>query len=184
MADVGFMKAARRYADALFELARESGSLDQVTADVTALKSMLDAEPNLLREIVDPKRSATEKKSLVEGRLLSGRHRLVGNLLRVLLARRREEVLRDFFKAYAERLESMQGLLRVSVETATPLGESDLQDLSRRLGETTGRPVTVETRVRPEILGGMRFVVDSQLIDGSIASRLERLKTKLLTTSV
>ncbi len=180
MSDDSNLAPARRYADALFELARDKGEVDAVVADVVALKGVIDAEPSILRTLMDPKAGREQKKSLADAKLIGGRHRLVGNLVRVLLERRREDLLGEFFTAFAESVERANKVLKVEVETASALGDAARDDLARRIGESSGRPVEITSRVRPELLGGMRFIVDSRLIDGSVAAKLDRLRQRML----
>lgn len=180
MADQLETRAARRYTDALYDLARESGAVDAVVADVVALKGAIDGAPDDLRRAIDPKLGRAAKWAIMQEKFLSGRHKLVANLLGVLFERRREALIPAVFAAFAETMDHARNVLHVEVETATPLDATTEADVLRRLTETTGRPVVIEARVKPELLGGMRFFVDSKLIDGTVASRLDRLKKHLL----
>jgi F-type H+-transporting ATPase subunit delta len=175
---------ARRYAEALLALAREKGQIADCARDLAALRGVVDGDAALARALVDPKTARAQRRALVEQRLLQGRQALVAGLLRVLLARRREEVLPFVFQAFGEAMEREEGLLNVLVQTATPL-EADVQaTIEQQLAKATGRPLRVAAEVRPEILGGMRFLIDSTLIDASVRSRLERLQRKMLAARV
>src|SRR5436190_14922786 len=119
--DPSLMRPARRYAEALFSLAREKGQAADVGADLAAVRGILEGDAVAKRAIRDPKMSRLERKAAIEQKVLPGRHRLVTGLVQVLLARRREELLPAVLRAYAEALEREEGLLRISVETATPM---------------------------------------------------------------
>ena len=68
----------------------------------------------------------------------------------------------------------------MELETAVAPDAAFLADLTAKLGTATSRTVVLESRVRPEILGGLRLFVESKLIDASQASKLDRLKKLLL----
>ena len=77
-----------------------------------------------------------------------------------------------------------EGIMRIQVETATQLETAEQAALWEKLEATTGRTVIMEPRVIPEILGGVRLIVDSRVVDGSIRHRLDRLKKELKTVNV
>ncbi|HYC78142.1 MAG TPA: ATP synthase F1 subunit delta [Planctomycetota bacterium] len=181
MARLEHLTVARRYATALLQLAKDRGVVDAVAVDLAELKGAIDADPSILAKLADPKARGVEKRRLVEERLASGRHELVKNLLSVLVQRRREVILADFFFAFGEELEKASGVLRVEVETAKEADPAFLKNLSDRLAAATSRPVTLEARVRPELLGGLRLVAESKMVDAAVSSKLDRLKRKLLS---
>jgi F-type H+-transporting ATPase subunit delta len=178
------MRPARRYAEALFAIAKEKGQLAAVATDVATLRGVFDSDPAALRALRDPKIGRTERRSMIEKKLFPGRHPLVLGLLKVLVSRRREELLPSVFLAYAEVMEREEALLRIEVQTATPLAPEVQAEIAQKLGKATGRPLRLEAVVRPEILGGMRFLIDSTLIDASVRSRLEKLQKKMLAANV
>jgi F-type H+-transporting ATPase subunit delta len=100
------------------------------------------------------------------------------------VARRRESLLPPILRAFGEAVEREEGLLRIAVQTATALDAASLKTIEQKLGQATGRPLRLVAEVRPEILGGMRFLIDSTLIDASVRSRLERLEKKMLAAPV
>lgn len=180
MPDLANLVVARRYASALISLAQERGQLDQVADDLSGLKRALEAEPGILKKLSDPRTNAAEKRAFVSEKLEKGRHELVKNLLGVLARRRRESLLPELFFALGEEIEKATGLVRVELETAVAPEPAFLAELTAKLGTATSRTVVLESRVRPEILGGLRLFVESKLIDASAASKLDRLKKLLL----
>ena len=184
MDDAALMRPARRYAEALFALARDKGRIAAVGSDLVALRGILDSDAAALRALRDPRMNRTERRGVIEKKLLPGRDQLVAGLLKVVLARRREELLPAILRAFGEALEREEGLLRIAVQTATPLASAALAAIEQSLGRATGRPLRLVAEVRPEILGGMRFLIDSTLIDASVRSRLDRLEKKMLAARV
>ncbi len=166
---------ALRYAEALHAAARDAGRTAEVLADLALVKAGLDAMPEAWARILHPRTPAAEKEAFLLGGVLGGKDPLVANTFRLLVRRRRLEALRGLFRAYLEVHEREAGILRVEVETAAPLDAAAAEVLRRRLETETGRPVVLEVRHLPALLGGMRFIAGSRLIDGSLQSRLERI---------
>lgn len=165
-----------RYATALFELAREKGVLDAVGADVDSIASQL--ESGALRELFDRRTAADRKQVLVEA-LASKLHGLTANLVRVLAARRRLEVLHGLPASYRRCALAEKGQVEGWVEAARPLGGGELAEIAVAVGSLLKKQVLLQSRINPELLAGVRVFVDNRLIDQSAVGRLESLRRKL-----
>ena len=170
--------AALRYAQSLLELATEKTALDAVAADWNRLLLAYQGDPSFARKLSDARLSAAEKKALVGG-ALGAEKGLVKNTVSVLIDRRREGDILPCALAFFEMLERAQGILRVEVETAQPLAADAEKNLVAGLEKATRKKVILSTVVKPELLGGIRLVIDSRLIDGSVKRRLETLAGRL-----
>ena len=164
---------ALRYAEALWLAAAEAKSSNQVLEDLAGLKRRLDADPRLWQALLDPRKSAEEKgRELSDALGFSGR--LVSNAVRLILSRSREQILRDFFRAYLEVHQRRAGIVRVLLETPRALSADE---------RATKRKVDLEEGVRPELLAGLRITMDSTLIDGSAQARIARIAHGLKSVS-
>jgi F-type H+-transporting ATPase subunit delta len=182
--DSDTLRPARRYAEALFALAREKGQIAGVAADLAAVRGLIESDAGALRLLRDPKADRAQRRAVLEKKLAPGRDRLVAGLLKVLVARRREALLLPVIQTFGEVMEREEGLLGIAVQTAAPLDPAALAAIEQKLVQATGRPLRLVAEVKPEILGGMRFQIDSTLIDASVRSRLERLEKKMLAARV
>jgi F-type H+-transporting ATPase subunit delta len=104
---------------------------------------------------------------------------VVSNLLNVLIRRHRIGLLRHIAGEFDRIAADYEGVWTASVETARPLAEDDVETLRRRLADAVGTEVRMETRVREELLGGVRVRMHDTLIDGSLRSRLDQLESQL-----
>lgn len=174
---------ACRYAEALWLAAHEAGASEEVLRDLAVLKQRLDARPVAWATIFDPSRSAAEKETAIKVELESA-HRLLRNTVRLMLARSREEALRDFFRAFLDVHQRRTGVLGVKVETAAALSAEERTTLLGALAAATGRKIDLEEGVRPELIAGVRLTVDSRLIDGSAEARIRRIRAGLRSVAV
>lgn len=168
---------ALRYATALFELARERGALDAVAGDVERV-AKLAADPERGAWLTDARISAAAKRERLE-KLAADMHPLSTNFLRLLSDKRRLEVLGELRAAFRRCLLAERNSAEGVVESPRPLDGEQLSALSTSLGALLGKRVELEARVRPELLAGVRVLVDNKLLDQSAAGRLEGLGTKL-----
>ena len=98
-----------------------------------------------------------------------------------------EKVIADKPRNYLGILTSFQRLLRLEmekrhaiVESATPLPETEQVTITADLQLRHGSDITTEFRTNPDLLGGIRVKLGSTVWDGSIRSRLDALRDKVL----
>lgn len=167
-----------RYTEALFRLARARGALEAVRADVEGLTAEL-AVGGSLAFVFDERLALAARRQRLASRM-STLHPLTQSFLGLVLDKRRVEVLRGLGAAFHRRDLEERGAAEGVVESARPLAASELDQLARALGPLLGKQLTLENRVRPDLVGGLRVVVESKMIDASLKGRLEGLKKRML----
>ena len=167
---------AGRYASALFELASEAGSVSAVEGDLETLSEALRESPELRALIKNPEVS---REAL--GRVLAGLGTqlalsdLTKNFLGVLAQNRRVGELPATIRAFQAIAAAQRGEVGAEVASAHPLSDEQLAALEHKLRAREGRTVKLQTRVDPDLLGGLVVTIGSQRIDSSIRSRLNSL---------
>lgn len=164
---------AGRYAVALFDLAAEARQVDTVAESMERLGQAIAATPDLKALVASPvvaRDAGARAIDAVAGEL--GIDPLTRNFLGVLAQNRRLADLPAMVRAFGAMVTAHRGEVRAEVTTAHPLADDQLTALKAALRQRAGREVTLSTRIDPEILGGMIVRLGSQLIDGSIATRL------------
>jgi len=169
---------AGRYASALFELADNAKSLDQVAQDLTTFRTMVGASPELARLLTSPVIGrALQGKALLAVLDAAGINGLTRNFIGAVAANGRARELVAMATAYLAELASRRGETTVAVTSAVPLSPAQLQQLNDSLRAVLGsNKISIDARVEPEILGGLVVKVGSRLFDSSIRSKLQRLQ--------
>jgi F-type H+-transporting ATPase subunit delta len=169
--------AAKRYAEALLQLAKEQGQLEEWAQQLEAVAQML-GHPQVAEALDNARLPPTRKLELVEG-FLEGLHPLVLNLVRLLVERGRARLAPAIAQAYRELADRERGIVHALVKTAVPLAEEEKEALVQRLQEATGQQVVLHTEVDEGIIGGLVIRIGDRLIDGSTRSQLLALKRRL-----
>ena len=169
---------AGRYASALFELADNAKSLDQVAQDLTDFRKMANDDPDLSRLLASPVIGRdTQSKALLAILDAAGIKGLTRSFVGTVAANGRARDLIAMATAFLAELASRRGETTASVTSAVPLSPQQLQQLSDTLRSVLGgAKVSIDARVEPEILGGLVVKVGSRLFDSSIRSKLQRLQ--------
>ena len=173
---------AKRYASALFTLAKEKGAVDAVASDLAALHAELHA-PGASALLTSPDVTADDRGKVL-AKLSGERLELVGNLVGVLHHRRRLEVLVDLPTAFRELLMLDRGEVEGVAESAHPLDDADLKTLTELASRLSGKTVVLTAAHKPELIGGVRLVVGNVLYDGSLRAALDQLQSKLQHSTV
>jgi F-type H+-transporting ATPase subunit delta len=171
---------ADRYATALFELADERRALDAVAADLRSLRAMLHESGDLSRLVRSPvlSRAAQGKAigALAERAELSS---LTRDFLAVTARNRRLFAVPAMIEAYLAKLAARRGEIAADVTAAQPLSEAQSAALGEQLRRAVGRRVAVELKIDPALIGGLIVKVGSRMVDGSLRSKLQRLRFAL-----
>lgn len=169
---------AGRYASALFDLADNAKSLDQVAQDLTDFRKMANESPELSRLLASPVIGRDlQSKALLAVLDAAGIKGLTRSFVGTVAANGRARELIAMATAFLAELASRRGETTASVTSAVPLSPQQLQQLSDSLRSVLGgAKVSIDARVEPEILGGLVVKVGSRLFDSSIRSKLQRLQ--------
>ncbi len=172
---------ARRYAGAIFDLARKQNTLDRTLEDVKEIARLFSIRKlaYLLRE---PKVSVQRKETALRQALSSKVLPTSLNLALLIVERQ----LVDFMPNIAAELEQLvldyKNEAVAQVTTAKPMDDRQKTLVAQALANKTGKKIIMEPRVDPNILGGVIARVGDQVIDGSVRYRLNALRQHLLSS--
>jgi F-type H+-transporting ATPase subunit delta len=170
-----------RYASALFDLANEERKLAEVEQDVAQISRLLNESPDLMRMVRSPVFSAEEQAKAIQAiAARAGLTPLAANFLRLLARNRRLFALVDTLKAFRAIVARHRGEVAADVTSAHALSEAQLNALTDTLSSTIGgRRVQITTKVDPSILGGLIVKMGPRMIDSSLRTKLNSLKTAM-----
>src|SRR6476659_10904663 len=164
---------------AMFRKAERTGELDEVEDQLFRFSRIVDASPELSVILDDPTADPNSRSALVD-RLLAGKaHPLVTELVDALA---RDTAGRSFTHGVRELVDQAaqrQQKIVAIVKTAIPLSAEQTTRLVGSLSRIYGREVSAHIEIEPSIVGGIRVQVGDEVIDGSVAGRLEALRRRM-----
>ncbi len=170
--------AARRYARAIFELAREEGEVDAWHTRLVVVREVL-AHPEARTVLANPSISAQRRQDAATA-LLEDRVGLQGvNLAKLLIGANRLDDVDAIIEEYVRLADDAVGRVRATATTAIPLSGADAANLVASLSNKLGREVRLHTSVDPAIIGGLVLQTGDRVIDASVATRLQQLRRQL-----
>lgn len=167
---------AGRYAAALFDLACAGKTVDAVGSSLTTLETALDQSSDLKRLVNSPLigRNAAAAAINAVGAALK-LDTLTIKFLGVLATNRRLRQVSSVITAFRAMVANHRGEMTAQVTTAHPLSADQIKALKAKLKIRVGRDVAINMKIDPTILGGMVVKIGSQMIDGSIRTKLNTL---------
>ena len=169
--------SARRYAQAVFEIALERQELDKWQSDLDKI-AVLGEDPSLTVLLENPK-LRFDDKARIFAEALKDIGPMALNLVYILVSKGRLSLTPDIASHYREMLDSHRGIERADIITAVPLDEADKQRLETRLGAMMNKKVIIKPEVDADLLGGVVARMGGKLLDGSVRSRLAALKNEI-----
>ncbi|MCX7607203.1 MAG: ATP synthase F1 subunit delta [Bacteroidia bacterium] len=172
---------ARRYAQALFDIASRQNALETTAIEVQHLLSLYQ-ESRLLRNLLENPIYRSQQKLQwlrpVVGERLSP---LLWTFLQLLTRRGREHLLNETCLAFLELYDRYKKRIRVRVRSAQPLSQKTRNHLTQRFRNTFGaQEVVLQEEVEPELIGGFIVEVGTLAADLSVRGRLREIRKKLI----
>ena len=169
---------ARRYAQAVFEIALEAKELDRWQSDLRKITRLAE-DATLIAFVESPKIHFDDKARLLSEQL-NGVNPLALNLVYLLAARGKLRSIGDIADGYQQLLDNYRGIETAEVVSATALDEEDKRRLAEHLGTIVGKKVALKTEVESRLIGGVIARIGGKLLDGSTRSKLEALRKELV----
>lgn len=171
--------AARRYAEAAFELANRDKALDAYAEGLDLAAGML-AEGDALDVLRSPAQPLKQRIEIVDGLLASRVPEPVLKLVGLLVERGKVDHIGQVALEYRRLLDRERGVVEALATSAAPLTDAETTALQRKVAQMTGSTVDLRVEVDDSLIGGLTVRVGDTLYDASVRGRLERLRERLV----
>jgi F-type H+-transporting ATPase subunit delta len=168
---------SKRYAQAVFQIAREKNDFDRWLSDLKLLGD-LGSNPGFVQALETPVITTMAKIKLLQERFPSLSPMAI-NLLGILIERGRLRLLPGIYLELQSLFDTFHGIARADVITAVGLNEDEKRQIQKRLSQVTGKNIVITTEVDPSLIGGLVARFDGKLLDASTRNRLEALKKEI-----
>lgn len=170
----------RRYALALYEVAKEKDKVDEYINDLREICDLIENNKDFYEVVKHPQISTKNKKrtfiNIFKGKI---DEELLSFLL-ILIEKDRILYLREKLNEMEKIDLERKNILTAVVKTAVPLLESEISDLQEKLEKQYNKKIIMTTEIDKSLLGGVYVRVGNDVIDGTIKSKLEEMKDIML----
>jgi len=175
------MVIANRYARALADVVAASRDYRKVLAELEDFERAYRENPELREVFVSPAVALPQKLKVLDaiGQRL-GESPVTLNFLRVLLANYRMPLLEEAVQAYRKIANEREGIVQVTITSASELSEAERESVAARFRQLTGKQVELDFRIDNGLVGGMMAQIGSTVYDGSVRESLARMREQLI----
>lgn len=167
------------YADALLSVAKAEGNLDEVEDELFRFGQNLAGSEQLRNALTDEMVPVERRQAIVEELLGGKASPVTSQLVGFVVGAGRGKDLPAIITKLVERAASEKDRTVAEVRSAVPLTDDQKSRLEAALANATGKQVVVKVIVDPSVLGGLVATVGDQVIDGTVRTRLDQLKSLL-----
>ncbi len=169
-------KASKRYASAIFEIAKDTDSVKLFGDELSKLVEVI-YNPTTLNFFTSPLFSTEQKKnilqSIIDKLALSA---TVANFIKILAEKRRIWLLKLIEEQYNNLSNKLHKILPIKIKTAFPLDDFKLSTIKEGIERTTGFNVLMTVELDQSLIAGIKIEIDDMVYDSSVKSQLDRIE--------
>ena len=170
---------ADRYAQALFEVGEETQTTSELYQELKQLVDILNENKDLYNFLKSPLIGREDKKNVMNNIFEDQLSKNMNNFLIIVIDKDRMSAIVNIQESYKNLLNDKNNILEGTVITAVALNEKEIKDLEKNLSTKYNKNVTLTNVVDETILGGVLVKLGNEEIDGTIRTRLSKMKKQL-----
>lgn len=174
---------ALNYAEAIFLLGEEENKLELYLNQLKEINETLKDNNELLSVMLHPKVSQMDKKALLD-KIFSDKDVAIINFLKVLIDKRRFKYTEEIVSEFINRYNEYNNIQIATVYSAKKLDEKELNGILEVLEKRTKAKIEIKNIVDKSLIAGIKVKINDEVIDNSIARKLERLKYQVKSSSI
>ena len=173
---------ARIYGGSLYELARDEGLTGELLSQLETCAGILEGTPEYTRFLSTPAVTKEARRAAVDESFGAQAHPYVTGFMKLLVDRGQVREFPGCVRVFRERYNEDNGILEVTVTTASALTDPAREKLLKKLTAMFGKKIVLKAKTDPGVLGGMRLECAGKRYDGTVRDRLDRIERGLRET--
>ena len=169
-----------RYAESLYDLAKEENKVTQYLDDIKLVGEVLDSDPQIVQFFNHVLIENDKKIQLLDQSFKGNVDQYVLNFLKLLVQSRRIRYIDDIVKSYIKLSNQYLGIEEGMIYTPYELTDQQIQDIEKAISQKENKKVTLKVSIDPSLLGGIKVQIANRIYDGTIKNKVEMLKKELL----
>lgn len=175
--------AARRYAEALFQLGNEKNTLEQLSEELQVVQEVFRDNDRIYTFLKHPRVNHEKKKQFLT-ETFQGLQADVVNTLNLLVERHRIEITPTIVDHFNQMVNDAKGIAEAKVYSVRELSDSEQRALSVSFANRIGkREVVIDNIVDPSLLGGLKIRIGNTIFDGSVSRKLNRIEQNIVSAN-
>ncbi len=181
--DLAFNKlilVSQRYCDALFELAKNDDDLNLFKHDLNVVEETFKENKEFLDVMEHPTISKTDKKDILNAVFEGKVSQNILNFLNLLIDRNRMFAFFAIVHLFNNKFNEKRNIMCVEVVSSIEIDDEIKNRLIRKLEAIYQKNVCLDVSTDKDIIAGMILKIGDNVIDGSVRTKLEKMKRQLI----
>ena len=170
------------YSQAFFDLALESGKLEEYKAQNDLVLSTLKKDENLSKILTHPEVSSEKKFSVLKELFSKKVNEDFLGLFNIVLKKRRENYLIEILEVFSQLVMKHKNISIAQVCTPVELSETQKEKIKTKLQGILGKEIILDVKIMPELVAGLRIIADGAVIDSSFKKQLAAIKQHMIAS--
>ena len=172
---------AKRYAVALFEIAKEKNSLEAMVEEIRAVKEVFSNNQELYAFLKQPKITLQQKQQVLSD-AFAGISEDIKSTIMLMIERHRTDEIAQMSAEFVELCNEDKSVAEATVYTTRPITDAEREAISSAFAPKVGKnTLRIENIVDRDIIGGMKLRIGNRIFDGTVSGKLNRLERQLLS---
>ncbi len=173
--------SAKNYSKALVEMVRDNViSFEDLSKDLATVSEILETSQDLRLTLENPTVSEEVKSQIIEEVFKNEVHPQVVSFLKVLIDKNRFLEFSQIKADYEIKLDDVNKIQAVEITSAVELSEEYRERILQKLGEKLQKNIRPNWKVDENIIAGLIYRINDNVIDTSIKSKLDKLNKNLM----
>lgn len=169
-----------RYAESLFDLAIEENKVDKYLEDIKLVDEILHSDRKIVQFFSHVLVENDVKYQLLEKSFGQNVDKYVLNFLKLLVQSRRIRYIDDIVKCYIDLSNEHLGIEQGIIYSPYEISDKQIKDIEKAISQKENKKVTLQVKLDPSLLGGIKVQISNRVYDGTIKNKVEMLKKELL----
>lgn len=171
---------AKRYANALIQIATEKQAIDDFEKELQIIKEVFVHNQELMGFLENPNIELGEKKAMIEKAFSSFSQEIL-NMMFLLIDRKREEVMIEIVDMYVELANQVRNIADATVYSVRLLTDEEKRAVTETFAKLCGKgTIRIHNVVDDELLGGIKVRIGNRIFDGSLQGKIARIRRELI----
>lgn len=173
-------KIVQNYTKAFFEVAKETGNLEIVQEDFSIINKVVEKSPELTSLFNDPKYTVSDIANIVTKAFKGKVNELTFSFITLLISKNRIAILPLIPAVFLRLYNTENNILEVDCQSASPISDALKALIEEKIVKRTNKKIKVNYSLDPSLVGGFKLYLQDELLDFSIAGKLNKLRGSLL----
>lgn len=173
-----------RYAKAFFKTAKENKLIGPLKSDIEMVFDLCQQSKDFILLLESPVIKSTQKASVLKAIFDGKLHQFTLNFLLLVVQNKREVYIPGICRNFLDIVRREENIRQAIVATAAPISKNILSDIEKTLAKELNATIELQTKVNPDLIGGMVLRIDDIQFDASVATQLKKIKHSLLKTEL